>query len=168
MNIDQLIEVIEKDPKCNLIPPTGSPFLTHTGHCLPEDLRKFYELCGGMELFAAEEFGFRIATPKTFLPSNPLLLGESYNDAKEVYDADRSAAWYVIAFGTKLPQVIVTIDTDLKRLGYCYDSFWDVYATGNSKIVAKTFTDLIQNIYECRGLDIYWERSGFEIGNAYE
>jgi antitoxin YokJ len=123
--------------------------------------------CGGVELFRGERFGFRIASPEEFVPSNPLLWGKFYLKHKAEYDADRSAAWFLAARGLDSPEAVV-LDLSPERRGRCYDGFWDVYATGNSQVVAGSFTELIERLYAARGTSPFWERSDFDLGQAYD
>jgi antitoxin YokJ len=134
---------------------------------LPPDLVTFYELCGGIELFPDRPFGFRILPPEELQLANPVLLGEFYIEHKAKFDADISANWYLVAKGTSSPEAI-TIDLQPDRAGRCYDSFWDVYATPNSKIVAGSFTELVASLYNSQGENLFWEKSSFALGCAYD
>jgi len=128
----------------------------------------FYQRCGGLELFKDEVFGFRIAPPKEFVAGNPVLLGKYYLKNRNAIDSDQSAGWYLIARGTKSADEFITIDLNPAKCGYCYDSFWEVHATRNSKVVARSFTELVERLYATRGTDLYWEHSHFDMGRAYD
>ena len=56
------------------------------------------------------------------------------------------------------------------RLGYCYDSFWDRYGiAGEQAIIAKSFTELLDRIYNSNGNIWYWIEKNFTpYGDAYD
>jgi antitoxin YokJ len=97
-----------------------------------------------------------------------VLLASTYEKNRESYDNDRSNHWFLIARGIKMDQLKITIDLLWERNRFCYDSFWDVYATGNSKIVARSFTDLLDGLYRTKGRSVFWDSSEFNIGFAYD
>ena len=163
MGIEQLISLIGTDADCKVLRPTG--LIPPDGRA-PDDMIKFYTRCGGLELFPREPFGFRIVSPKEFLPANPLLKGEFYIKHKSEFDHDISADWFVVARGINTEEC-VTIDLNPSRVGFCYDSFWDVYATPDSKLVAKSFSELIERLYQAKGTLLYWEDRTFDLGKAY-
>jgi len=164
MEINQLLDSIAEDADCHMVALSTIP-LVNSPLVLPQDLVAFYRRCGGVELFKEEVFGFRIVTPQEFVPANPLLLGNYYLENKHEFDSDESAAWYLIARGTKSDEFI-TIDLNAAKNGYCYDSFWEVHATGNAKVVAKSFTELVERLHAARGTDLYWEHRAFNLGHA--
>lgn len=130
-------------------------------HVLPEDLVGFYTDCGGCALFTEALYNFRIVKPIDFVPANPVIIGE-------VCDDDISSDWYIIASdncGNYL-----TIDLNPLRLGRCYMSYFDTHGiVGETKIVAMSFTELLQGLFENRGEYLYWLRDGFrELGDAYD
>jgi antitoxin YokJ len=167
MNINELIHRIASEADCRIFSPCGIPDISTRGLVLPPDVTTFYERCGGMELFPSARFGFGIVGPDEFVPSNPLLLGDFYLKNKIAIDADQSSAWHLIARGTTSNQFI-TIDLNVSKSGYCYDGFWEVYGTQNSKVLARNFTELIERLYAARGTDLYWEHNNFDLGHAYE
>jgi hypothetical protein len=167
MNIIELIQRIAGAPDCRIFPPSGIPDFPARDQALPPDLKAFYERCGGMELFPGSTFGFRIVGPDEFVPANPLLLGDFYLKNKNEIDADESSGWFLIARGTASNQFIV-IDLSAKKTGWCYDAFWEVFGTQNSKVVARSFTELVERLHAARGTDLYWEHNGFDLGHAYE
>ena len=164
MEINQLMDSIAEEANCHIVAPSTVP-LVNSPLVLPQDLIAFYRRCGGLELFKEEVFGFRIVSPQEFVPANPVLLGNFYLENRYEFDADASGAWYLIARGIKSDEFI-TIDLNVTKNGYCYDSFWEVHATGNSKVVAQSFTELIERLYAARGTDLYWEHQAFNLGYA--
>lgn len=166
MEVSNLISLIEREANCEVLPPSVIP-LVRAPLVLPDDVRAFYERCGGSVLFGKKAFGFRIMTPEEFVPANPVLLGEYYSENKDAIDSDISAGWYIIAQGTCSSIEYITIDLNAAKNGFCYDSFWDVHATGNAKIVAKSFAELIERLYSAKGEVLYWEHRSFNLGYAY-
>lgn len=66
--------------------------------------------------------------------------------------------------------IYITIDLAEKRLGRCYDSFWDRHGVvGESTIVAKSFTELLSQLFGNQGKSLFWLNSDFVyIGDAYD
>jgi antitoxin YokJ len=166
VKIEELIKAVSEDKDCVVLPATGIPNSPLPPLALPEDLLRFYQMCGGVVLFPQKPYSFQIVPPTEMLPANPILKGEFYREHKSEFDADISSAWFLIARGKDWMECI-TIDLSDSRRGYCYDSFWDVYATPDSKVVAKTFTELLENLYQGKGLEFYWQANSFNIGTAY-
>src|SRR5262245_35871112 len=123
--IDELVQIAAAMPGCEVLPPAGQPKLSSKRHKLPKDLRRFYELAGGASLFAGQDLGFRVVTPKEFVPANPVLLPE---DVYSKYRADfvLSDSWYLIGRETGHDEAI-SIDLAADRSGRCYDSFHEVH-----------------------------------------
>jgi hypothetical protein len=86
---------------------------------LPDDLAAFARLCGGIRTPAGLVIAQRVRHAQR------AILGEEHPD-------DRSFHWYVIAeddtTGTAERTVI---DLHTKRLGRCYDAFWDRFAVAD-------------------------------------
>ena len=161
MDIRQLIGEIAKTPDCVVHEPRGLP-LVHHGHILPEDLRIFYELCGGISLFEQAESPVTIVGPHDLTLANPVII-----HSRRTMD-DISWSWYIMAI-EQLPQYMV-IDLDPRRLGRCYDGFWDIYAiVGSCPIIATSFTDLLTRLFENRGHRLYFLTDDFTpLGDAYD
>jgi hypothetical protein len=166
MKIEELIRIMSSDPDCRLLPAKDLPPPPPNPRSFPNYLITFYRLCGGMVLFPARSFGFQIVPQEEMKPATPLLKGDFYLEHKEDFDSDISSGWYLIARGTNSMEC-VTIDLSESRRGYCYDSFWDVYATPDSKIVAKSFTELVERLYQAKGNAVYWADNSFDYGTAY-
>lgn len=154
MKIEQILDKVRKDPECKVFPPAGLPALS-VGHVLPPDLRAFYELCGGVELFGEEEYSARVVGPKELVSSNLDILGEPNPD-------DITDSWYIVARDTE-DSLLQKMSIDLApgRLGRCHDSFWDQYGA-SSPVIARSFTELLERLYASRGDHWYWLQPGFE------
>ena len=159
-----MLSQIGGNANCRCFPSKGIPTVME-GHKLPEEVRLFYRLSGGLELFTDRRFGFRIVSPEEVVTANPVIFGAFYNDHRLEFDEDTSSSWYIIARG-KDPGQIISIDCGLQRNGFCYDSFWEVHASRNAKIVARGFADLVVNLFEAQGTNLYWERESFNLGYA--
>jgi hypothetical protein len=72
---------------CKVSPPAGLPALE--SHELPEDIRLFYERCGGLRLFEDKDHSCQIVSPSEFVLSNPVIVGE-------LVEEDISSHWYII------------------------------------------------------------------------
>ena len=167
MRIDELVSEVGRIAECKLLPPVGIPKVDPPNE-IPADLLRFYELCGGAELFLSADFGFRVVAPTELLPANPILLGDYYLKHKVEIDADISAAWYLICRGGG-PEENVVINLDPKRPGRCYDAFHEIYATGDSRIVAQSFSELVASLLAAKGKTLFWQMPGFrELGFAYD
>ena len=160
MGIRQLIGEIARTPDCVVHEPRGLP-LVQAEHLIPEDLRTFYELCGGMSIFQQAASSVSIVGPHEFRLANPVIV-----QSKRSMD-DISWSWYIVAI-EQLPQYMV-IDLDPKRLGRCYDGFWDIDAiVGSCPIIASSFTDLLYRLFENKGNRLYFLTDNFTpIGDAY-
>ena len=154
-----LIEILKDRADCCVKSPSGQPLL-RAGEALPDDLRLFYEKCGGVVFDS--RYGFEIVEPQEMVLSNPIIVGE-------LCDGDISSEWYII--GKDLEDNYISIDLGQKRLGRCYDSFWDRHGVvGECAIIANSFTDLLWNLMYLQKDNMpYWLREEFDyIGDAYD
>ena len=76
MNYDiiRLLENIKNNSDCLINRSCGQPLL-RTGEKLPDDLKLFYEKCGGVK-FNNTRFQFEIVSPKEMVLANPIIVGE--------------------------------------------------------------------------------------------
>lgn len=160
MNIKKIVGIIKNDKKCEVYDICGSPILKE-GDVLPEDIKHFYELCGGIHFFKGSEYESIVMPPTEVVLANPLIVGE-------LCEEDISSKWYVIC--KDMEDNYITFDSSCERNGSCYDSFWDRHGVvGECSIVANNFTELLYNLYKCKGKELYWLTNDFKyIGDAYE
>jgi hypothetical protein len=165
--IDEVVKLAGAMPGCEVLPPAGQPKLSSKRHKLPKDLRRFYELAGGASLFADQHLGFRVVTPKEFVPANPVLLPKSvYSEYRK--DFALSDSWYLICMTTGEGEAI-SIELAAGRSGRCYDSIHEVHGTGDSRIIAQSFTELLFRLLESRGKKLWWEGpKGCSYGGAFD
>jgi hypothetical protein len=153
-------DLIRATPGCSLEPPGGPPPL-EPRHALPDDLRAFYEACGGARLFEGAHYAVRISGPAELVPSNPEIIGEQVDD-------DITSSWYIVARDDE--GNAISIDLEPARLGRCYDSFVDVHGVaGSCAVVALSFTELVERLVASAGGHWYWLEPDWQpIGDAYE
>lgn len=156
-----LLDELERRKDCRLLPPAGPPAVQR-GDLLPEDLRLFYERCGGASVRTGHAYGLDVSPPHALVPTNSV--------AVPLEELDISSHWYVVANGGGTTIDLVSIDLDPARLGRCYDSFWDVHASpGNCAVVATSFTDLLRRALASRDESWWWTEDAFEgLGDAYD
>lgn len=126
------------------------------GFCLPDDLKDFYAECGGIDMFPHEDWGWRLVGPREFLRADEVILELSYKEYPEDYDGTPSEGLCVIAVRGVGPDYI-SIDTHPSRLGRCYDSFSGDHATEGSRVIALSFTEMLNKLVAWRQEGYYWE-----------
>ena len=159
--LHELVAGLRGDRTCVFAQPgdqTGSTSLT-----LPEDLRQFYEICGGLVLFEDAPFAWVIVGPHEVTPTNLEVIGEQVED-------DITSSWYVIARLRGDSNALISIDLAANRLGWCYDSDVEVHGlVGNCAVLAHSFTELLEQLIKARGQYVFWEDSHFASkGDAYD
>lgn len=162
MSIQSIIQSISRHKNCVVHPPIQSQILLEDGDLLPEDVKEFYTLCNGIDLFNDSHCAVRIVAQQQFLLANPILVGEKC-------EYDISSHWYIIA--DIYDGNFLTMDLHPERLGKCYDSHWDTHAlVGSSTVIAHSFTTLLTQLSaQGAGDTWYWEQSNFvSLGDAYD
>jgi hypothetical protein len=160
MSVLNIIQKIKATPDCKVLPPNGIPHIEDNLQ-LPEDVRIFYESCGGIILFEHADYRTNIVPPQEFVLANPVIVGERCEE-------DISSNWYIVANDGK--GEYLTIDLDPSRLGRCYDSFYDRHGVvGESQIIALSFTELLERLMRNKGQYWYWLENDFiSLGDAYD
>lgn len=159
VDIVALINEIRRHPDCVVLPPDGLPTL-QSDHVLPADLRYFYEVTGGATLFDNAQSPHIILPPAQFELTSLAVLGD-------VFDDDISASWYALVFDGNGDYL--SIDLHPERLGRCYDTFHETFASpGSTPIVATSFTDLLERLLQDEGRYRFWLEEKFQpLGDAY-
>lgn len=162
MGIAEAIAKIQTTPGCQVFPPNGLPTIQKE-HLLPDDLRHFYTLCGGLHLFEEADCSVTIVPPTEVVLANPVIVGKLAESVEDI-----SWSWYLIAHDDNGD--FLTIDLSHERSGRCYDSCFEVHAVaGSCPIIARSFTDLLTRLYENSGQYWYWLRPDFvSLGDAYD
>ncbi len=166
MTLDILLESIRKDGNCRVFPPKNS---IHLQKNIPDDLKQFYQLTDGISLFEDKSYNVSIVGRGDFIPINKKLFLFESEDQEERDKNEVSSAWFLIAKNESLDQYI-SIDLTKERFGQCYDSFSETHSlVGNSQIIAKNFTQLLNMLYKSGGENWFWLGENFEyLGDAYD
>ncbi len=173
MNIVTLLEEIKALPNCKLHRPCGLPKL-RPEHVLPEDLRIFYEHCGGFTWNQMVETtlwsSFSVLPPQQVSLANPLIAFVPQSARESCPDI--SWDWYVIAHNSD--RDYFTIDLHPARLGRCYDSFYEIHASpGNTPILGFSFNEflarMLRRIKSSEATNWDWEGNlgSLSLGDAY-
>ncbi len=155
-----LIDIIANNEKCRLIyKEVKLDYLKQLN--LPEDVIRFYSYCDGAILFEHTSYEIIILPSEEIKLANPIIIGE-------LYEEDISSEWYTIA--KDMNGEFITIDSNPKRRGYCYDSFWDRHGVpGECKVIAKSFSDMVVNLLSKESYGKYWLDDDFvSLGDAYD
>lgn len=160
MSVVGLIERVRGLSDCEVSPAGGLPQI-EPPFVLPDDLKGFYELCGGLTLYKDSSYTVVFVPPDRVVPANPVIVGEAG-------ETDISASWHILVEDTNGDYL--TIDLNPMRLGRCYDSFYDRHGVpGSCPIIAQSFCELLERLIENGGEHWYWLRPGFSpIGDAYD
>ncbi|OKI49333.1 SMI1/KNR4 family protein [Micromonospora sp. CB01531] len=141
-----LLDRIARTHGCSVLPPTGGA-VAGRGHRVPDNLREFYQLCGGAWLFRDAPYQWRVCGPDDLVPASPRLLTEAI--AREIeteVPADLTNGCYVIADGGGAatdPHIV--IDLHPTRAGRCYLVGWDTYGlVGEMPVVATSVLELLR------------------------
>lgn len=88
--------------------------------------------------------------------------------AQESIEFKVSSGWYVIVDLDE--SNYLSADLNRKRLGRCYQTFWDSYAViGETPIVASSFSDLLERLLKSQGDYWYFLKEDFiSLGDAYD
>lgn len=163
--MNSLIKKIRSEGNCIVLPASGLPNI-NAEHSLPKDVEEFYRECGGIRFFIDSDYAMEIVSPDRFVLSNPLILPDGWE--QDIPKNDISNDWYVVAEAG--PEQRISIDLCESRIGKCYDSFWDIHAApGDCPIIAFSFSELLEKIFNCKGGYWFWLADDFTyLGDAYD
>jgi len=166
MSMNDIVRQIQSTPDCRLFPPIGLPTIDPK-YVLPSDLNDFYELCGGARLFQSSGLPMSIIPPDEFVIAHETIFSDVASESMNSMRDDISWSWYLIG-DAKDDSQYITIDLNKERFGYCYDSFWDRHPY-DSRIIAKSFSDLLLNLLIAQGKFTFWLQQGFaDLGSPYD
>lgn len=168
MLIEEIVTRIKTLPNCTVLPPSGLP-RTNEEHALTDEIIRFYELCGGVTLFKDAPYSVRILPPDEVKQATPIFWdNEIIEAAQESIEFKVSSGWYVIVDLDE--SNYLSVDLNRKRLGRCYQTFWDSYAViGETPIVASSFSDLLERLLKSQGDYWYFLKEDFiSLGDAYD
>lgn len=89
-DVDNLLNLIENTADCRLLAPSGLPTIERE-HIFPDDLARFYALCGGAIIYESSAYCANIYPPKDLVLANPIIGGE-----RGEYDI--TSSWYIVAY----------------------------------------------------------------------
>lgn len=156
-SVREIIGRARTTEECRVEQPTGLPTIPD-GFALPADVAEFYSLCGGLDMFPEEDWGWRIVAPGEFLRADAQVLAQYFDEHPEEFDGTPSEGLQVIAIRGAGPD-IVSIDIHPDRLGLCFDSYYGDHATDSSRIVALSFTELLNGFFGWREDGNFWDDS---------
>lgn len=162
--MEKIIEILTKieNTKDCIISKLGSPIKELPFEFdLPKDLKYYLENYSSIVLFQSAGYSIKIVGLSDFKRANPIIVGEDAED-------DISYNWYIIAHDDN--SQYITIDLTKNKSGKCYDSFWDRHGVvGEQAVIAKSFTELLERLYQSGGKSWYWTEPGFpSYGDAYD
>lgn len=166
--IDELVDSIRAIADCTVLPPVGPLQISQAGCLVPEDLDRFFQVCGGIRFRENDPMTrFRIRGSKEVLPATPIIRGNLYLQSPVEYDNDISHFWYLL--GNEGAEENLVIDFHPDRLGRCYDGYIGTYASSDCRIIALSFTDLLKGFIEWDGQWAKWDLDKMDaLGYAYE
>ena len=125
---------------------------------LPDDLAEFYRFCGGATLFIRTPREIRLSGPLELVPTDPQIYGR-------LSPRSLTASWHVIA--RRRSDAFLSIDLGAPQFGHCYDSAWDRHGVpGNCPIVARSFSELLENLVVREGEPWWLDPSWMPLGDA--
>lgn len=167
--IKALMEEIKEKINCKVFPCMET--CVDLQVTLPDDVKDFYSLCGGMTLFEDSPYSVRIVSPDEIRPADPVIVGEEIirgEMEKGTYENAISKDWYIIADLGNSDYIV--IDMNKNRKGRCYSALWDSYPSrGDTPVIAMCFTELIERLVENNGE--YWfflQKDFHSYGDAYD
>ena len=114
---------------------------------LPDDLRRFIALTGGIRTSAGLEVAARV------IPAQEALLGERYDD-------DRSAAWVIVAEDSQAGTAargVIDLAPERRGLG----------VAGSMPVISASFSDFLARLVD-RGGTAFWVDAEPKLGDAYD
>lgn len=166
IDLNELIQQISTREDCRVFPPAGLPLLHDPAHRFPDDLLRFYSLCGGVLLWTESDYWMQILGPEDVRPADMVQL--SGQDSGDELDKESPTAdWYLVARCGDAESI--SIDLNLQRLGLCYDSSPECFGLpGSSPVVAKSFSELVCRLFANEGEYWYWQHPDFvSLGDAF-
>lgn len=167
--IKTLIEEVKGRINCKVLPCEA--VRANILATLPDDVKEFYSLCGGMTLFEDSPYSVRIVSPDEMKPADPVIVGEEIirgEIEKGTYENAISKDWYIIADLGNSDYIV--IDMNENRKGRCYSALWDSYPSQeDTPVIAMSFTELIERLVENNG--DYWfflQKDFHSYGDAYD
>jgi antitoxin YokJ len=173
--ISDLLATIRHRPDCTILPAAGQPRVRASDR-VPDDMRGFYEICGGVTLFPHGAVPLTILPPARVGVANLIILGLDERTLFEKYNLpsdEPSWSWYTLALDGNGDYFV--IDLSQARTGRCYDAHHETYpARGETNVIALTFTDFLARmlwlIETSPPPNHFWvdRMAKLRLGDAYE
>ncbi|MCG8550320.1 MAG: SMI1/KNR4 family protein [Desulfobacterales bacterium] len=145
--ISKILIKIQNSDGCDVFPAQGQPKLA-SKVIIPEDMRLFYELCGGVKLFSNKEYHWRILAPNEIALAEKSILDES-----EIIP--ELGNLFLIADDGNGDYLAINLDR--KSNGYVVDAFHETFGViGDTPVIAFSFTELLESLYENSGEYPFW------------
>lgn len=151
--IRDLVSIISQDARCVVHPHSGTTAATAVQNA-PDDVREFYDLCDGIELFPDSEYPYRIVRSSEFV-----------NISQDIYepcmcdDQSISDEWFLIAESWNTDPI--SIDLSVERQGMCCDC----YLGSDFHVISPSFYELLKGLYENAGGYHFWLEEGVEYSD---
>lgn len=163
--IDDLIDELKQMGTCIVYPPGKSIAINESGRQIPEDLERFYQLCGGIDFYPDDPVRqFRIFASSDVRLATPVIRKELFEECPEDYANDISQFWYLLGNQGREENLVIDLHPD--RVGRCYDGYIGTYASSDCRIISDSFTDALKMFVASGG---EWNLSKVgELGYAYD
>jgi antitoxin YokJ len=165
-----VVEAIGRRSDCAVLEPQAQPAVEHP-LALPDDLRRFYELCGGLVLFRDGATPWRIVPPGELVPAARRFLAVQDADAAMADPRDVAGTTFVFADqGGASTDEHVVVDLHPARAGRYYETFWDRFGlAGEMPIIARSVAEALTWLLEMRGEGVEAALSRrAPLGDAYD
>lgn len=173
MNIQELVLRFQSNPNWIVHPPRGLPQLSSDPRApnarIPDEVLRFYELCGGLKSVPRPEsdVAFEIVSPDSFRWAIAAIVGRYSEQEYIAFRNNRAWYWYIL--GYSLTDEYFMIDLAPERYGRCYYVYFYFFGQpGGAPIVGLSFEDLLERFYKAVEEDdpMYWEHE--KLGDAYD
>lgn len=154
-SLDEIIEELNSREDCVFRPATRLPDLP-PGLTLPHDLALFYSRFSEARLSGRDDPSYHISAPSGFVNIGIAVCGEHTRHPVQDF-------WFALAHVQD--GNYFAIDLHPSRLGRCYDIFHETYLPDECKIIALSFTELMNQIAAADD-DCWWLDEKF-LGYGY-
>ena len=155
--LDEVLECLRLRDDCLFHPASCFPKIP-TGLQLPADLTEFYRRYSEALLFCRRDMKLKlqdsrchVLPPNQFVQIGKAILNEETTAVQ--------ASWFSLA--DVQDGNYFAIDLAPSRLGRCYDCFHESFEPADCKIIALSFTELLNRFAEA-GDDCWWLAEGFQ------
>jgi antitoxin YokJ len=153
LDLVAVVETVRRRDDCVVHEPQGAAAVELPLE-VPDDLRRFYELCGHMVPFRDSSTPWRVLAAGDLILAARRLLAEQ--DSEQVLaDVPDDVASTTVVFadqGGGATDEHVVLDLHPARLGQFYATFWDSFGlVGEMPIIAASVADILQWLVDSGG-----------------